>query len=179
MLTAADVRGRRFVATRWREGYAPTEVDALLERVAATLERPESPGGVTADEVVQARFNPTKFSSGYDQDQVDDFLDEVVATLRGAAGGTTSPSTAAHPGPAVQKAAVQKAAVPSLLRVLRVVDYALLVAALLVLGLDLAPFQVGLGALVVSIVGGTAVQLLIVRAENAPHGGPVAFRSGG
>ena len=84
MATTADsVRRRTFTRTKWREGYAPDEVDAFLERVALTLEaHPDGSGPVDADTIVQVRFAPTKFRAGYDQDEVDDFLDEVVATLR-------------------------------------------------------------------------------------------------
>ncbi|PSK99568.1 DivIVA domain-containing protein [Murinocardiopsis flavida] len=39
MLTAARVRAERFTTTRLRPGYAPDQVDAFLDEVAAELER--------------------------------------------------------------------------------------------------------------------------------------------
>jgi len=171
VLTAADVRSRRFAVTKFREGYAQSEVDAFLERVATTLEREGTRDAVAADKVVQVRFHPTKFSSGYDQDEVDHFLDEVAATL-GAAGGTSSGTTSADPG-----AGVQRGDVPRVLRVLRVAGYALFAAAVVLLVLDLAPFSVVTGLLVISLVGGTAVQFLIFRAEKVSRDG--AVRAGG
>ena len=83
-LTAHDIRSARFAATKFREGYDITEVDALLERIAATFEHPAGGrvGSLTADDVLNARFQATKFREGYDQDEVDDFLDTVVLALR-------------------------------------------------------------------------------------------------
>ena len=37
-LSAADVRSEKFLPTRFRDGYSPDQVDALLDQVAATLE---------------------------------------------------------------------------------------------------------------------------------------------
>ena len=168
MPIGVEVRGRRFAVTKFREGYAQSEVDAFLERAAATLERAGTPTAMAADEVVQVRFNPTKFSPGYDQDEVDDFLDELRVTLGAASGETSSATTSANLG-----ACGRRGDVPRVLPVLRVADYALFAVAVVLLVLDLAPFSVVVGMLVVSLLGGTAVQFLIFRAERGPPDGVV------
>jgi DivIVA domain-containing protein len=84
-MRSEDVAAKKFGMTRWREGYEPTEVDELMERVRETLagyERRRSINPITSAEVVAALFAPTKFREGYDQNHVDDFLDEIVAALR-------------------------------------------------------------------------------------------------
>ncbi len=84
--TSHDVRAARFASTRFREGYEPAEVDALLDRVAVSLDELAAgrvgPHTLGADDVLNARFAATKFRDGYDQDQVDDFLDTVILALR-------------------------------------------------------------------------------------------------
>ncbi len=85
-LTTQDVRAARFTQTRFREGYEPAEVDALLERVAASLDAIDSghpdAAPLSADDVLNARFRATRFRDGYDQDEVDDFLDRAILALR-------------------------------------------------------------------------------------------------
>lgn len=88
-LSAGDVRAVRFTRTSFREGYDPDEVDAFLERAAATLAafasgRPlEAP--LTREHVEAVRFRPTRLREGYDQDEVDDLLDDVADALAEAA----------------------------------------------------------------------------------------------
>lgn len=101
MLTAHDVRGARFARTKFREGYDMGEVDALLERAAATLEvlagaRP-GPAALSARDVAESRFMATKFRDGYDQVEVDDFLDRVAAALVAAAGSAHGSAGATDP----------------------------------------------------------------------------------
>ena|GEM_PF-1247638 len=94
VLTPEDVLCVKFRSTNFREGYDQAEVDALLERVVATLRGYLSPGSVTAtsrqdpnwravtaDEIYNTIFSSTRFRAGYDADEVDDFLDKVVKTL--------------------------------------------------------------------------------------------------
>lgn len=85
-MLSGDITKKKFATTKWREGYQMDQVDALLERVRATLigyeHRRRPTDAITATEVAESRFIRTKFRSGYDQDQVDDFLDELVAALR-------------------------------------------------------------------------------------------------
>ncbi|WP_425955375.1 DivIVA domain-containing protein [Xylanimonas sp. McL0601] len=104
LLTAADIRARRFALTRFREGYVPADVDELLERVARGL---DGTGPVpTPLEVLESRFAATKFKEGYDVEDVDDFLDRVVATLQlrlqgiGGTGASAPAAAAAAAGPA-------------------------------------------------------------------------------
>jgi DivIVA domain-containing protein len=72
--------------TKFRERYDVDQVDALLERVAASLDDLTAgrvlPQTRTAHEVLNARFQATKFRDGYDQDQVDDFLDDAIRSLK-------------------------------------------------------------------------------------------------
>jgi DivIVA domain-containing protein len=92
-MRAQDVAEKRFLPTKFRDGYDQQEVDDLLDRIQATLTVAE--GGtipttgrlatakpVGPEDVKRARFRATRWREGYDQDQVDDFLDEVVAELR-------------------------------------------------------------------------------------------------
>ncbi|GAA2724439.1 DivIVA domain-containing protein [Cellulomonas aerilata] len=85
-LTAREVRAARFTATTLREGYDVAQVDALLERVATSLDDLAAgrvdPHTLTAEEVLDARFPATRFRDGYDQNQVDDFLDAAILALR-------------------------------------------------------------------------------------------------
>ncbi|MBQ1082175.1 DivIVA domain-containing protein [Nocardiopsis sp. B62] len=86
-LTPADIRNKKFHTVRLRPGYNEEDVDALLDRIEATLVALE--GGprtgplLTADEIRNSRFRTTRMSPGYREDEVDDFLDLVVADLAG------------------------------------------------------------------------------------------------
>ncbi len=92
-MRAQDVADKRFMPTKFRNGYDQQEVDDLLARIQVTLTVVEgSPVPTTgplatakplrAADVKSARFRATKWREGYDQDQVDDFLDDVVNELR-------------------------------------------------------------------------------------------------
>lgn len=100
--TSHDVRTVRFVTTRLREGYDPAEVDALLERIAVTLDDLGAgrvgPRALGPDDVLNAKFGATKFRDGYDQDQVDDFLDTVVLALRARRAAAQTGEQAGRPG---------------------------------------------------------------------------------
>ncbi|MEE2039429.1 DivIVA domain-containing protein [Nocardiopsis sp. CT-R113] len=105
-LTPADIREKKFHTVRLRPGYNEEDVDALLDRIEATLVALE--GGprtgplITADEVRNSRFRTTRLSPGYREDEVDDFLDVVVADLAGRGlgrfGSLTSPPLPPRPG---------------------------------------------------------------------------------
>ncbi|WP_047872024.1 DivIVA domain-containing protein [Nocardiopsis sp. RV163] len=86
-LTPADIREKKFHTVRLRPGYNEEDVDALLDRIEATLVAleggPSTGALITADEVRNSRFRTTRFSPGYREDEVDDFLDVVVADLAG------------------------------------------------------------------------------------------------
>lgn len=105
-LTPADIRDKKFHTVRLRPGYNEEDVDALLDRIEATLVALE--GGprtgllITADEVRASRFRTTRFSPGYNEDEVDDFLDLVIADLAGrglGSAGTASPPASPPPLP--------------------------------------------------------------------------------
>lgn len=95
-LTPADIRDKKFHTVRLRPGYNEEDVDALLDRIEATLVALE--GGprtgplITADEVREARFRTTRFSPGYKEDEVDDFLDLVISDLAGRGLGRVEPT---------------------------------------------------------------------------------------
>ncbi|MCK9871283.1 DivIVA domain-containing protein [Nocardiopsis dassonvillei] len=86
-LTPADIREKKFHTVRLRPGYNEEDVDALLDRIEATLVAleggPRTGALITADEVRNSRFRTTRLSPGYREDEVDDFLDVVVADLAG------------------------------------------------------------------------------------------------
>ena len=85
MITAAEVLGAKFQATKFREGYDQVEVDDFLDRVVATLRACE--GGapasapVTVAELDGSTFTRTTFREGYDTDAVDAMLDRVREAL--------------------------------------------------------------------------------------------------
>jgi DivIVA domain-containing protein len=102
-LTPADIRNKKFHTVRLRPGYNEEDVDALLDRIEATLVALE--GGprkgplLTADEIRNSRFRTTRMSPGYREDEVDDFLDLVVADLAGRGlGQPAPPPLPPHPG---------------------------------------------------------------------------------
>ncbi|MBR8744565.1 DivIVA domain-containing protein [Nocardiopsis sp. MG754419] len=94
-LTPADIRNKKFHTVRLRQGYHEEDVDALLDRIEATLVALD--GGrrkgplITAEEIRDSRFRTTRMSPGYHQDEVDDFLDRVIADLAGRGLGQSAP----------------------------------------------------------------------------------------
>ena len=102
-LTPADIRNKKFHTVRLRPGYNEEDVDALLDRIEATLVALE--GGprkgplLTADEIRNSRFRTTRMSPGYREDEVDDFLDLVVADLAGRGLGQPAPPPPLPPHP--------------------------------------------------------------------------------
>jgi DivIVA domain-containing protein len=73
----------RFARTRYRPGYSITEVDALIERIEATLGlRPRYGPPVTASEVAAAQFRLVRIRSGYEAQEVDEALDSYQELLR-------------------------------------------------------------------------------------------------
>jgi DivIVA domain-containing protein len=93
-VTAIEARAIRFdrapIGTR---GYYEPEVNAFLDRVAATLDGEDD---VTADEVHYVAFSKAPLSKrGYDNAAVDAFLRLVETTLAGytmSAGGYLAPA---------------------------------------------------------------------------------------
>ncbi|WP_435107883.1 DivIVA domain-containing protein [Nocardiopsis synnemataformans] len=106
-LTPADIREKKFHTVRLRPGYNEEDVDALLDRIEATLVAleggPRTGALITAEEVRNSRFRTTRLSPGYREDEVDDFLDVVVADLAGRGLGRAqdqSPPLPPRPGAA-------------------------------------------------------------------------------
>src|SRR4030081_493811 len=93
-VTSTEARTMRFdrapIGTR---GYYEPEVDAFLDRVAATLDGEDD---VNADEVHHVAFSKAPLSKrGYDDAAVDAFLRLVETTLAGyavSAGGYLAPA---------------------------------------------------------------------------------------
>lgn len=74
-----------FQASRFREGYHPEDVDALLAEVLPQL-RSGRPAPGLEQHLVAVTFRSTRLREGYDQDDVDDYVDVLVSatrTLRG------------------------------------------------------------------------------------------------
>ncbi len=76
----ALVRDVSFSTVRWREGYAPEQVDAFLERLRRGLDGEAPP--VTASQVVEVLFTAVRLRPGYDMRQVDELLRAVEGHLR-------------------------------------------------------------------------------------------------
>lgn len=101
-ITAEEIVAKRFMPTKFKEGYDQDQVDALLDRVVQELLRlreenerlelkkanprsePVSVGDpiITAEQLVSQKFSATRLREGYSQDNVDDFLAKVVQGLR-------------------------------------------------------------------------------------------------
>jgi DivIVA domain-containing protein len=71
-----------FSRVRWREGYAPEEVDAFVERLAATLNGHPIGLPMTPEDVRNVSFTPVRLREGYSVDEVDQFLDLAESKLR-------------------------------------------------------------------------------------------------
>ncbi len=102
-LTPADIREKKFHTVRLRPGYNEEDVDALLDRIEATLVAleggPRTGALITAEEVRNSRFRTTRLSPGYREDEVDDFLDVVVADLAGRGLGRAQDQSPLPPRP--------------------------------------------------------------------------------
>jgi len=88
MITAEDVRSRKFSTTKFREGYDIEEVDGYLDEIGRTLQSletgaaPTGPGLLGPEDVLAKVFDTVKFREGYAIDEVDDLLDVVVQALQ-------------------------------------------------------------------------------------------------
>ncbi len=88
MITAEDVRSRKFSTTKFREGYDIEEVDTYLDQIGQTLKSleggaaPTAPGLLGPEDVLAKVFDTVKFREGYALDEVDDLLDVVVQALQ-------------------------------------------------------------------------------------------------
>ena len=73
--------GSRFPRHWGRPNYWPSDVDAFIDRIEATLDGTAAPGqAVTAADVKNSRFGSTR-RKGYDMRAVDDALDAYAAQL--------------------------------------------------------------------------------------------------
>ncbi|MBB3663677.1 MULTISPECIES: DivIVA domain-containing protein [Prauserella salsuginis group] len=102
-ITADEARTIAFPDSGFgRRGYAKHEVDALIDRVVATLSDEDD---LTAAEVHHSQFaRPPIGKRGYDEKSVDEFLDRVEDTLlarTGVTGGAHHVPTARTESPAV------------------------------------------------------------------------------
>ena len=107
VLTSRDVTSKKFVSTRFREGYEQGQVDAFMQKVAETLRAWETgaaaaapqpddggapghdarpagapPGALTSEDVLNKKLQVTRFREGYEQDEVDELLDAIMRVLR-------------------------------------------------------------------------------------------------
>jgi DivIVA domain-containing protein len=64
-----------FTRVRWREGYAPEQVDAFIDRLVATVDGRPISKPVTADEIRNVTFGTVRLREGYAIPEVDEFLD--------------------------------------------------------------------------------------------------------
>ena len=80
------MNGNRFPRRSWVPSYHVADVDALIERIEATLGGVAGPGqAVTGQDVRAARLRVT-CRKGYDERMVDDALDAYEEQLDAAAG---------------------------------------------------------------------------------------------
>ena len=70
-----------FSRVRWRGGYAPEEVDAFVERLAATLNGQPIGPPMTPEDVRNVSFTPVRLREGYAFEEVDQFLELAEAKL--------------------------------------------------------------------------------------------------
>jgi DivIVA domain-containing protein len=110
-LTGDEVRRAAFKKPPLgKRGYDPDQVDAFMQRVAATLDGSDT---LTADDVRYVIFRkPPIGNRGYDEEEVDAMLDVVAATLRGRADGVANRPVADAPVADVPVADVPGADVP-------------------------------------------------------------------
>ncbi|MGW4643781.1 DivIVA domain-containing protein [Sphaerisporangium sp. NPDC004334] len=97
-----------------RTGYDPDQVDALIQRIEATLGRGVLDGPpITAEEIRSARFNAKL--GGYNETAVDYALDAFVIAveIRGDTAATGAPGSAPSPSAAAPVAASPAAAAES------------------------------------------------------------------
>jgi DivIVA domain-containing protein len=81
--------GSRFPHHWGRPGYRPSDVDAFIDRIEATLGGAAAPGqAVTAADVNAVQFGTTRHR-GYDDRAVDDALDDYAARLAARGGPPT------------------------------------------------------------------------------------------
>jgi DivIVA domain-containing protein len=77
--------GTRFPRPWGRPGYRPADVDALVDRIEATLDGTAAPGqAMTAAQVNTATFRVTRLK-GYDERMVDDAMDAYAVQLQSSA----------------------------------------------------------------------------------------------
>jgi DivIVA domain-containing protein len=73
----------RFTRTRYRPGYSIAEVEALIERIEATLGlQPRYGPPITAADVAAAQFRLVRLKPGYEMREVDEALDRYQELLR-------------------------------------------------------------------------------------------------
>jgi DivIVA domain-containing protein len=73
--------GTRFPRPWGKPGYRPEDVDALVDRIEATIDGTAAPGqAVTAAQINAATFRVTRLK-GYDERMVDDAMDAYAAQL--------------------------------------------------------------------------------------------------
>ena len=102
-MNSAELAAAVLPRTRFRDGFAIDEVDALLDRCVEALRACEQgrPSPITPEEIVGAQFRHVRFGEGYDADAADDLLDRVVARLRELQpdGASSAPQPSAAPTP--------------------------------------------------------------------------------
>jgi DivIVA domain-containing protein len=81
--TSQQRQGPLFTPVRIREGYAPEEVDAFIDRVLATVNGQPVERPVTPREIRKVQFTPVRLTEGYDVEEVDNWLDEAEGWLTG------------------------------------------------------------------------------------------------
>jgi|GEM_PF-3863519 len=89
-----SIRNARFAPVRLREGYDMSEVDALLDQMAAAADA----GRDLAPFTMYARFSSVRMREGYSMAEVDRFLESL-----GGAPSTSAASTAVEAQPVIQE----------------------------------------------------------------------------
>ncbi|MBS1673567.1 MAG: hypothetical protein JSS74_06345 [Actinobacteria bacterium] len=83
-MNSAELAAAVLPHTRFRDGFAIDEVDALIDRCVEGLRACEQgrPSPIAPEEIVMTQFRHVRFADAYDADAVDDLLDRVVVALR-------------------------------------------------------------------------------------------------
>jgi DivIVA domain-containing protein len=90
---SSAVRAVTFSLTTWRAGYAPRDVDRLIDELAQLLGGPgsdaDAPPAVRelVDRIEKSQFGTTR-RSGYSEEEVDAFLDRIIDKLMQGERGT-------------------------------------------------------------------------------------------
>ncbi|MBN9156829.1 DivIVA domain-containing protein [Microbacterium sp.] len=83
-MDSAELASTTLPRSRFRDGFAIDEVDALLDQCVTALRDLEQGRStpLSTHSIIAKQFRHVRFGKAYDADAVDDLLDSVVARMR-------------------------------------------------------------------------------------------------